>query len=99
MSAPVGSTVAFSSPQTQVRPAAVLRFARKLQAQVARGRAFDCLIIGDARMRRLNREFRGKDSTTDVLSFPAGDMEASPRKTGDKNRSPAGNDSTSVVES
>lgn len=28
-------------------------------------------ICGDARMRRMNREFRGKDKTTDVLSFPA----------------------------
>jgi len=83
MSAPEGSTVIFSRSQTEVRPAAVLRFARKLQAQVARGRAFDCLITGDAHMRRLNREFRGKDSTTDVLSFPAG-REASTRKTGDK---------------
>ena len=26
-------------------------------------------------MRHLNREFRGKDSTTDVLSFPAGDIQ------------------------
>ena len=95
-----GSTVTFSSPQTEVRPAAVLRFARKLQAQVARDRAFDCLITGDAHMRRLNREFRGKDSTTDVLSFPAGDIQACEnnetlaseglgmRKTGDKKRSP-----------
>ncbi len=29
------------------------------------------LITGSAEMRRLNREFRGKDRTTDVLSFPA----------------------------
>ncbi len=29
------------------------------------------LIAGDRRMRTLNREFRGKDKTTDVLSFPA----------------------------
>jgi probable rRNA maturation factor len=28
-------------------------------------------ICGDARMCRMNREFRGKDKTTDVLSFPA----------------------------
>lgn len=27
-------------------------------------------LIGDRRMRRLNRENRGKDSSTDVLSFP-----------------------------
>ncbi len=73
MSAPAGSTVTFSTPQTEVRPAAMVRFARKLQAQVAHGRPFDCLITGDAHMRRLNRQFRRKDSTTDVLSFPAGD--------------------------
>ena len=36
-----------------------------------RARAFDCLITGDAELRRLNREFRGKDYATDVLSFPA----------------------------
>lgn len=27
---------------------------------------------GDRTVRRLNREFRGKDKATDVLSFPAG---------------------------
>ncbi|MGB7758743.1 MAG: rRNA maturation RNase YbeY [Bryobacteraceae bacterium] len=91
MSAPAGSTVTFSREQAEVRPAAVLRFARKLQAEVAGGRAFDCLITGDAHMRRLNREFRGKDATTDVLSFPAGDIQASQNdgtSTGDKDRSP-----------
>lgn len=33
-------------------------------------------VIGDTRMKRLNREFRGKDKTTDVLSFAMeeGDM-------------------------
>jgi len=29
-------------------------------------------LVGDAAMRRLNATFRGKDRTTDVLSFPAG---------------------------
>ena len=33
----------------------------------------DILITSDARMRALNRDFRGKDRTTDVLSFPAAD--------------------------
>jgi probable rRNA maturation factor len=28
------------------------------------------LLTGDAELRRLNREFRGKDEPTDVLSFP-----------------------------
>jgi probable rRNA maturation factor len=29
-------------------------------------------IVSDARMRALNRQFRGKDEPTDVLSFPSG---------------------------
>jgi probable rRNA maturation factor len=45
-------------------------FARKLQREVTRGRAFDVLITGDAELQKLNREFRGKDYPTDVLSFP-----------------------------
>jgi len=49
------------------------RFARKLQREVARGGRFDCLVTGDAELRRLNREFRGKDYPTDVLSFPGSD--------------------------
>jgi probable rRNA maturation factor len=31
----------------------------------------DVLLAGDKTLRRLNREFRGKDKATDVLSFPA----------------------------
>jgi probable rRNA maturation factor len=31
------------------------------------------MLAGDEELRRLNREFRGKDKATDVLSFPAGD--------------------------
>ena len=57
-------------------------FARKLQRDVARGRPFDCLITGDAEMRRLNRDFRGRDYATDVLSFPSGDGRA-PASLGD----------------
>jgi len=39
--------------------------AAKLRGEVS------ILVTDDAEMRRLNREFRGKDKTTDVLSFPA----------------------------
>ena len=66
---PEGSTVMFRRPAADVRPAAIVRFARKLQRETARGRAFDCVIAGDAELRRLNRDFRGEDSVTDVLSF------------------------------
>ena len=46
------------------------RFARRLQMEVAQGRPFDCLITGDADLRRLNLKFLGNDYPTDVLSFP-----------------------------
>lgn len=51
----------------------LVKFARTLQAEVARGHAFDCLITNDAELQRLNRTFRAKDYATDVLSFPATD--------------------------
>ena len=66
-----GSTVIFRRGRGILRRRPVERFARELQAAVARGRAFDCLITNDAELRRLNHEFRGKDAVTDVLSFPA----------------------------
>jgi probable rRNA maturation factor len=52
---------------------ALERYARKLQSEVTRGREFECLLTGDAELRKLNREFRGKDYATDVLSFPSGE--------------------------
>jgi probable rRNA maturation factor len=48
-------------------------FAELLRARVARGREFHCRITGDADLRRWNAQFRGKESTTDVLSFPSDD--------------------------
>jgi len=45
------------------------RQASTLLFQVRHG-AVVCLIAGDDQLRRLNREFRGRDYATDVLSFP-----------------------------
>lgn len=36
----------------------------------ANERVFSVALISDARMKQLNELFRGKDATTDVLSFP-----------------------------
>jgi probable rRNA maturation factor len=71
MSSPEGSTVTFRRTPADVRPRAIQNFARKLQREVAKGARFDCLVTGDAELRRLNAQFRGKDYATDVLSFPA----------------------------
>jgi probable rRNA maturation factor len=49
----------------------VRAFVKRLEAEVAGGRAFCCMLAGDRELRRLNREFRKQDSPTDVLSFPA----------------------------
>jgi probable rRNA maturation factor len=71
MSSSDGSTVVFRRVPAGLRRKSIENFARTLEREPAKGRAFDCLITGDAELRRLNREFRGKDEATDVLSFPA----------------------------
>jgi probable rRNA maturation factor len=70
MSSPEGSTVTFRRIPADVRPRVIQSFARKLEREVAKGARFDCLVTGDAELRRLNAQFRGKDYATDVLSFP-----------------------------
>ena len=45
-------------------------FAETLRTRVARGHEFHCLVTGDEELARLNKQFRGKDGPTDVLSFP-----------------------------
>jgi probable rRNA maturation factor len=64
-------SVIFRRVPTDAPRRAIERFARKLRNQVANGCPFDCLITGDAELRRLNRKFRDQDEATDVLSFPS----------------------------
>ena len=45
-------------------------YARQIRQLVAGGRGFLCMITDDRELRRLNRQFLGKDEPTDVLSFP-----------------------------
>jgi len=47
------------------------RFLHTAQAIVGLRGEVDVLLAEDRTLRRLNREFRGKDKATDVLSFPA----------------------------
>lgn len=47
------------------------RFLNEARRAVGLTGEVDVLLAGDATLRRLNREFRGKDKPTDVLSFPA----------------------------
>jgi len=47
------------------------RFVREARRAVGLAGAVDVLLANDGTLRRLNRDFRGKDKATDVLSFPA----------------------------
>jgi probable rRNA maturation factor len=68
---PEGSSVTFRRVRGDSLRRLAERFVTKLEREVSKGRPFDCLITTDAELQRLNREFRGKDAPTDVLSFPA----------------------------
>jgi probable rRNA maturation factor len=48
---------------------ALERFARRARPLARASGEVDILIAGDSRLRQLNRNFRGKDKVTDVLSF------------------------------
>ena len=59
-------------------PAAPLKaFARRVasKAPPTKATGLSIVLAGDASVRRLNRDFRGKDRRTDVLSFPSGGEE------------------------
>lgn len=51
--------------------ASLLRFLRLARAAVGLDGEVHVLLADDITLRRLNRQFRGKDKATDVLSFPA----------------------------
>ncbi len=78
MSEPPGSIVVFRRVPAGIRASALERFARVLRDDVAEGRAFECLITNDRELQQLNLNFRGKNSATDVLSFPAPEQPGEP---------------------
>ncbi len=70
-------SVLFHVPARGLARRELREFAKRLKAEVAKGRDFCGIITSDAEMRRLNKQFRKKDYTTDVLSFPASPMSES----------------------
>lgn len=63
----------------RVSPAGLARFLRRLGRELAQPPASGLVVclVSDGRMREYNRNFRGKDRPTDVLSF-AGDPDPGP---------------------
>jgi probable rRNA maturation factor len=66
-------TAASTTDKNQRLPAArtLARFLTEAQAAVRLKGDVTVLLTTDAALRKLNRNFRGKDQATDVLSFPA----------------------------
>jgi probable rRNA maturation factor len=56
--------------------AGLARFVNRARAAVGIDGEVHVLLADDKTLRRLNREFRGKDEATDVLSFPAAESGA-----------------------
>ncbi|HZV77958.1 MAG TPA: rRNA maturation RNase YbeY [Candidatus Babeliales bacterium] len=53
---------------------ALIATARRLLSAIGEnGAALSLYLVGDGAIRELNREYRGRDSATDVLSFPLDD--------------------------
>jgi probable rRNA maturation factor len=50
---------------------ALARFVARAKRAIRLGGAVNLLVTSSRELRRLNRQFRGKDTPTDVLSFPA----------------------------
>ena len=67
----------------ELEPAALRRWLEDLVATVApRAESLSVRLCGERPMRAMNRDFRGHDQVTDVLSFP-GDAAVEPGHLGD----------------
>jgi probable rRNA maturation factor len=64
----------FRHSSRRVLRAPLRDFLTQLWRRVGPRSPVTCLITTDAELRRLNRQFRGKNYATDVLSFPPDEM-------------------------
>lgn len=63
--------VIFDKPVEGISEATLVRFLNRGRRTLRLEGRVTVLLASSARLRRLNREFRGKDQPTDVLSFPS----------------------------
>jgi len=60
----------FSLTNTTKRPAPRVPFEKIKQRVLGARYELSVVVVGDTRMRRLNRTYRNRDATTDILAFP-----------------------------
>jgi probable rRNA maturation factor len=63
-----------------LKPAALTRFVEAAARSVGLRGEVHVLITNSSRIRELNRQYRGKDIATDVLSFPAANFDHSAKR-------------------
>jgi probable rRNA maturation factor len=68
----VNNVVVFRKPVARLNEVALARFVTRACQRAKLRRKVDILVTSSQELRSLNRRFRGKDSPTDVLSFPVG---------------------------
>ena len=68
-----GIVVIMETKIAEVSPKALQRFVGVVRREARLPGEVNVLLTGDRKMRELNRRFRRKDKTTDVLSFPSAD--------------------------
>jgi len=78
---PTGLSVEVLAGRTTLRAPGLGAWLRGAAPAAARG-AVTIALVGDARVRALNRQFLGKDYPTDVLSFPTEDDSPAPAGAG-----------------
>jgi probable rRNA maturation factor len=74
--------VTWQKPVPGLSDATFRRFILKIRGALQVRGEVDVLITSNARMRALNRQFRGKDKPTDVLSFPSAEDAALLKRNG-----------------
>jgi probable rRNA maturation factor len=68
--------IALQNPRrfSSLEPGGLLEWLREVLDELApKANSFGVRFVDDAEMQRLNHRFRGRDRTTDVLSFPGGE--------------------------
>ena len=68
------TSILFRHPSPRVRRGDLRQFLDDLARRILPGKTVTCLIATDKELSALNRKFRGKHNTTDVLSFPPDDI-------------------------
>ncbi len=76
MAGPTDTVVIFHKPVRGLSRAALSRFVFHAQRTTHLPGNVNVLVTSSRALRRLNRQFRGKDQPTDVLSFPVRDASA-----------------------